>query len=178
MTALARPAWSSYAVGAGIGALSWLTFLTGKKPLGITGAFESTAAGLGQWLAPRASGANAYVAHSDSAPTLDWEWTLATGVVIGSYLSAAASGERGAQGVHPGWTRRFGPSPVARGVGAFLGGALMMFGARVAKGCTSGHGISGVLQLAASSWLFAPVMATVAVGVARSLFGEAASRAG
>jgi len=36
-----------------------------------------------------------------------------------------------------------------------LGGIIMGFGARWAGGCTSGHGISGTLQLAVSSWLAA-----------------------
>jgi uncharacterized membrane protein YedE/YeeE len=57
-------------------------------------------------------------------------------------------------------------------VGAFLGGALMMFGARVAKGCTSGHAISGNQQLAASSLVFSPVMAATAAAVAHLLFGK------
>jgi uncharacterized membrane protein YedE/YeeE len=47
----------------------------------------------------------------------------------------------------------------------------MALGARLAGGCTSGHGISGNLQLAASSWLFSGVFAATAVGVARALFG-------
>lgn len=34
---------------------------------------------------------------------------------------------------------------------AFLGGIVMVFGARVAGGCTSGHGISGMSMLATSS---------------------------
>ena len=38
--------------------------------------------------------------------------------------------------------------------GAFLFGAVSLFGARLAGGCTSGHGISGGLQLALSSWVF------------------------
>ena len=54
----------------GIGALSWLAFLTAKKPIGITGAFESTSAGLGQKLAPHASGVNAYLAESEVVPGL------------------------------------------------------------------------------------------------------------
>jgi len=35
----------------------------------------------------------------------------------------------------------------------FLGGGLMAFGARMAGGCTSGHGISGALQLSVGSWI-------------------------
>ena len=35
----------------------------------------------------------------------------------------------------------------------FLGGGLMAFGARLAGGCTSGHGISGAMQLSFGSWI-------------------------
>ncbi len=38
---------------------------------------------------------------------------------------------------------------------AFGGGVLMGLGARWAGGCTSGHGISGTMQLALSSWIAA-----------------------
>jgi uncharacterized membrane protein YedE/YeeE len=34
---------------------------------------------------------------------------------------------------------------------AFAGGFIMLFGARIADGCTSGHGLSGMAQLAVSS---------------------------
>ena len=36
---------------------------------------------------------------------------------------------------------------------AFIGGTVMAFGARLAGGCTSGHGISGALQLSVGSWI-------------------------
>ena len=39
-------------------------------------------------------------------------------------------------------------------------------------GCTSGHGISGSLQLAASSWLFVLVMFPAAIGTAYLLYGR------
>lgn len=57
-----------------------------------------------------------------------------------------------------------------RYIGAFLGGAMMMFGARMAKGCTSGHALSGTMQLAASSWVFSPLMALTSILTARALF--------
>ncbi|MBA3459583.1 MAG: YeeE/YedE family protein [Deltaproteobacteria bacterium] len=177
MNILEKKSWSPYAVGAGIGVLSWISFLTAKKPIGITTAFENTAAGLGQRFAPKASGVNAYLAKNEEVPKLDWEWMLAAGVALGSWLSSTASGDREAERVPAVWASRFGSSSVTRDVGAFIGGALMMFGARVAKGCTSGHAISGTQQLAASSWIFSPVMAAAAAGVARALFGKAAARA-
>jgi uncharacterized membrane protein YedE/YeeE len=65
---------------------------------------------------------------------------------------------------------RFGPSVMKRFVAAFLGGVVIMYGARLAGGCTSGHGISGGLQLALSSWLFLAVMFSTGLGVTAVLF--------
>jgi uncharacterized protein len=165
---------SPYVAGAGIGVLSWIAFLTAKRPIGVSTAFESTAAALEQKLAPQATGVNAYLMEREEVPKLDWEWMLAVGIPIGSYLTTRAEQTYGVQGaiVPAVWKKRFGPSPSRRYAGAFAGAALMMFGARMAKGCTSGHGISGTMQLAASSWLFSAVFASTAVGVARALFGR------
>jgi uncharacterized protein len=55
VNALTKVSWSPYVVGAGIGALSWFSFATAKKPLGMTTPFESTAAMLGQRFVPTAS---------------------------------------------------------------------------------------------------------------------------
>ena len=48
------------------------------------------------------------------------------------------------------WADRFGTNPVLRGVVAFVGGVVAMYGARLADGCPSGHGLSGMIQLAVS----------------------------
>jgi uncharacterized membrane protein YedE/YeeE len=50
---------------------------------------------------------------------------------------------------------------------SFLGGVLLLYGARMAGGCTSGHGISGGLQLAVSSYLFMAAM--FAAGIATAI---------
>jgi len=47
-----------------------------------------------------------------------------------------------------------------------------MFGARLAQGCTSGHGISGSLQLAVSSWVFVGAFFAVGLATALLLFGR------
>ena len=172
MKALEKPSWSPYAVGAGIGALSWFTFLSARKALGVTTAFEGTAATLARNIAPGITGVNEYLAVVEQAPKLDWELMLDAGIVLGSFLSAAASGDKPGPEVPQRWARRFGEAPSTRYAGAFLGGAAAMFGARMARGCTSGHGISGNLQLASSSLLFTPVMGLSAMLVARSLFGQ------
>jgi len=58
---------------------------------------------------------------------------------------------------------RFGDGSVLRYVLAFLGGVIVLWGARLAGGCTSGHMMSGMMQTSISGYLFA--MAAFAVGV-------------
>lgn len=177
MNILRRPVWSPWAVGAGIGVLSWLAFLTAKKPLGVTSPFESAAVALGQKAAPRLTRANRHLARSDDVPALDWESALDVGIVAGSALSALASRDRSRSVAPASSARRHGAQPLTRLATAFVGGAIMMFGARAAKGCTSGHAISGMMQLAASSWVFSPVMAASAVLTARVIHREGGRRA-
>ncbi|MFP3165374.1 MAG: YeeE/YedE thiosulfate transporter family protein [Acidianus sp.] len=52
------------------------------------------------------------------------------------------------------WQRRFGPSEGKRFLGSFFGAYLVLFGARMANGCASGHILSGNLQMAISSFAF------------------------
>ena len=48
------------------------------------------------------------------------------------------------------WRERFGSGKTKRAAAAFLGGVIALFGARLAGGCPSGHGLSGSLQMAVS----------------------------
>ena len=57
--------------------------------------------------------------------------------------------------IHENWARFKGTSNAKRIIWAFIGGFLLLFGARLAGGCTSGHVISGGMQLAVSSLVFA-----------------------
>jgi len=52
------------------------------------------------------------------------------------------------------WEHRFGPSDKKRFVGSFFGAFLVLFGARMANGCASGHVLSGNIQMAISSFVF------------------------
>jgi hypothetical protein len=76
-------------------------------------------------------------------------------MIIGGFISAMLSGQFHLEWVPPKWSVTFGDLPFVRWVVAFIGGIIMGIGARWAGGCTSGHGISGTLQLAISSWLAA-----------------------
>jgi hypothetical protein len=101
------------------------------------------------------------------SPTIDWEWMLVIGVFVGGFLSASLSGQLRAEWVPGKWASAFGGSSFLRWVVALIGGAIMGIGARWAGGCTSGHGISGTLQLAVSSWV--AVMGFFAGGVATAM---------
>ena len=65
---------------------------------------------------------NAYLAEVEAPPALDWEWMMTAGIAIGSLLSARASNDSAPRGVPALWTRRFGPAPAKRHLGAFFGG--------------------------------------------------------
>ena len=172
MEALRKKKWSPYWVGAAIGLLETAAMLTAKRPLGITTAFENTAALMVDKLTPEKSGAVADPEEKEEGPKIDWEAGLVTGVIIGSLVSARLSGDRNPPEVPEAWQKNVSDRPVIRYAAAVGGGALMMFGARMAKGCTSGHGISGTMQFAASSWLFDPVMFASGALVSRALFGR------
>jgi uncharacterized membrane protein YedE/YeeE len=178
MNVLRRTSWSPYVVGAAIGILSWFAFATADHPLGITTAFEHTAALLGRAVAPALDQGSYFNAAREqgNAPKIGWEWMLVVGVFLGSFLSSRLSGDRAKAVVPPLWKWRFGDRPATRYAGAFFGAALMMLGARIAQGCTSGHAISGALQLALSSWIFAAVMFAAAVATAFAIFGREGAR--
>jgi len=57
--------------------------------------------------------------------------------------------------LHNNWKKHKGNSAYKRIIWAFIGGFILIIGARMAGGCTSGHIISGGMQLAVSSLTFA-----------------------
>ena len=66
--------------------------------------------------------------------------------------------------------RRFGETPGLRYALAFMGGILVLWGSRMAGGCTSGHMMSGMMQTALSGYLFALAVFVVAVPTAIILY--------
>jgi uncharacterized protein len=144
-------AWNPYLVGALIGVLSMATFYFSNKPLGVSTAYARIAGLLG-YLVSRP--------HTDSlkfyqtkTPKVDWEVMLLLGVVPGGFIAAMSGGEFHASAIPSMWASHFGTELSLRLGAAFLGGVVMAFGARLAGGCTSGHGISGTLQLSVGSWI-------------------------
>jgi uncharacterized membrane protein YedE/YeeE len=145
-------AWSPYLVGALIGVLSMLTFYFSNKPIGASTAFARLAGMLGSIAAPKHTKMlKYYQAHK---PAVDWEVMLVAGAVFGAFLAAWQGGELSFEWLPPMWAARFGQDTLMiRLAVALIGGIFVAFGARLAGGCTSGHGISGALQLSVGSWV-------------------------
>jgi uncharacterized protein len=146
--------WSPYAVGAGIGILSWLSFLISGKPIATSTSFAQTGGMIENIITGGKAEQRPY--FKKIKLKVNWQWMLVLGVVIGSFLSAIISGDLQVNAWVPSlWESAFGNSEVLRVIVALFGGIILGFGARFAGGCTSGHGISGTLQLAVSSWISA-----------------------
>lgn len=163
---LTRVQWSPHVVGAGIGILSWFAFATVDRGIGVTTAFEEAATMVLHALGLADGG------WPVSGPTIGWEWTLLAGLLIGAWISARMSGDHSRETVPSMWAARFGDRPGPRLAVAFVGGFLLMLGARLAQGCTSGHGITGALQLAVSSWVFLVGLFVSGGIVARLMIGK------
>ena len=146
------PAWSPYLVGGLIGVLSMFTFYFSDKPLGASTAYARVAGLIGQLFARRHTDSLCFYAEKKT-PKIGWEVMVVAGIVVGAFAAAFSGGEITARWLPPMWTERFGDSIGLRLAIGFLGGGLMAFGARMAGGCTSGHGISGTMQLAVGSWI-------------------------
>lgn len=92
------------------------------------------------------------------------------GVTLGS--TAASSGDAAVAASGEGDACAIGrenerPADPRRKWRAFFGGFLVLFGARLADGCTSGHVITGMTQLATASFLFAAAVFAVGIPAAK-----------
>lgn len=168
MNPLTSRRWSPYVAGALLGVLSWFAFLTAGAPLGVSSAIARTAGMMEASVAPDHVRSNAY--FQTLKVKLDWEWMIVAGIFIGALVSARLSKEPEPEKVPALWASRFGSSPKVRMAGAFVAGAMLIFGARLAGGCTSGHGLSGSMQLAVSGWTFFAVIFASGVATAKLLF--------
>lgn len=83
----------------------------------------------------------------------NWQLMFVAGVVIGSFAISRMTRTFAYVPVPPMWAERFGNNPWKRGAAAFIGGAIALFGVRLAGGCPSGHGLSGLSQLAVSGFI-------------------------
>jgi hypothetical protein len=109
-------------------------------------------------------------------PKIEWQWMFITGVLIGSFLISLLTKSFTIKSVPDVWEQKFGKDAFKRGAVAFIGGVIAMLGARLADGCPSGHGLSGLMQLSVSSMIAFVCFFTGGIVVARMLYGQRRSK--
>lgn len=136
-------------------------------PIGVSGTYPRFIGAVLRRATPDYATTNPYLVKMGSLVTP--ETLLVVGLLIGGFLAATLT-RRGTtppvELVHPSET-----TTSRRYRDAFLGGFLIIFGARLAGGCTSGHIISGMTQLAVSGILFAAAVFATGMLTARLLKG-------
>ena len=149
--------WSPYLAGALVGVLAIIsvyltTVLLGKSMyLGASTTFVRAAGMLIGSLDPTYVADNAY--YVKEKVIIDWQFMMIVGIFIGAFIASKMDDSFKLEAVPPEWEARFGGSVTKRAIAAILGGIVMMIGARMADGCPSGHGLSGMMQMSVSSYV-------------------------
>jgi uncharacterized membrane protein YedE/YeeE len=164
---LTAKAWSPYLAGVVIGLLQIPAFVLIETALGASSSYVTVGGLIATLLDPSASRLDYIAKHIAATGKNWWQVALVAGIGIGAFVSMRLSGAR-RQAISPIWARALGSaSPARRYAVAFVAGFIMLFGARIADGCTSGHGLSGTAQLAVGSMV--AVAAMFAGGIATAM---------
>ena len=105
----------------------------------------------------------------------NWEMIFLFGAMIAAFIVSVIKKDFGFRLIYSNWEKQKGNSKIKRIIWAFVGGFLLIFGARMAGGCTSGHIISGGMQLAVSSFVFAIFMFIGLVATGKLFFNQTRS---
>lgn len=110
------------------------------------------------------------------ANPLNYSFVFVLAMALGGMVSVWLRGglDRRERSVPALWRANFGDSPVKRYGVAFVGGFVVLYGARLAGGCTSGHMMSGMMQTAVSGYLFTAGAFAAAIPVALFMFKKEA----
>lgn len=117
---------------------------------------------------------NAYLAKSGGkyaaavADPLNYGFVFVLAMMAGAALSVWQRGwpDRDERTMPALWRANHGDGAAKRYAVAFLGGFIVLYGARLAGGCTSGHMMSGMMQTALSGYIFAVGAFAAAIPVA------------
>jgi uncharacterized membrane protein YedE/YeeE len=148
----AKPYLNPYLAGVLLGILLFVAFFITGTGLGASGGLNRILVFGQNIVAPGHIDQVPYLlkmAGGDTNPLDSWIVFLTVGTVIGGFLSGYFGGRVKME------TNK-GPqiSNKKRWILAFIGGGLMGYGARLARGCTSGQALSGGAVLSVGSWAF------------------------
>ena len=161
-----REYWNPYLVGVALGLVVLAAFLLTAKGIGASGAMARVTAWGLHLAAPdwvESNGNFKWFFHQGAHPLDYWLVYLLVGTAIGGLISGLLGGRNRTEVLR-------GPR-ATRGLRlglAFVGGILAGFGARLARGCTSGQGIVGGGLMSVGAWVF--LLAVFAGGFAMAWF--------
>lgn len=147
-----KPYWNPYLAGILLGVVLFLAFFITGNGLGASGGLNRFLVYIEKLVAPQHVDNTPFLlamAGGDTNALASWIVFMVLGALIGGFVS--------------GWLRgrvkletNKGPhiNNKSRWALAFIGGALMGYGARLARGCTSGQALSGGATLSVGSWAF------------------------
>lgn len=147
-----RPYVHPYLGGALLGLVLFTAFFVTGNGLGASGGLNRYVVFVQDLIAPEHVDRTGYLltmAGGDLNPLDNWVVLMSAGVLLGGFVSGWLNGRiKFETNKGPNITNR------TRWFMAFLGGGIMGYGARLARGCTSGQALSGGAVLSAGSWIF------------------------
>lgn len=146
-----KPYVHPYFGGMVLGIILFLAFFLTGNGLGSSGATSRIDAALEDAIVPSHVDNTPYLlkmAGGNKNPFDEWVVPVFFGALIGGFTSGFFNGRLK-------FITTKGPniSNRTRWLMAFLGGTIFLYGARMARGCTSGQALSGGTTLSAGSWL-------------------------
>ncbi len=160
----AVPTWVSMGVLFGLLSAAAIALF---GPIGVSTTYPRFVGEFMKLLTPAAASTNPYLAKVGGL--LKPETMLVVGLFLGGFLARRLSGQKQAPAIEHVHSEETNVG--RRYLNAFLGGVLIIFGARLAGGCTSGHIISGITQLALSGMVFAAGVFGMGIVTARLMKG-------
>jgi uncharacterized membrane protein YedE/YeeE len=163
-----RPYTNPYLAGTLLGVVLFLSFYTTGGGLGASAALSHIQTGLLDLVAPAHVDRTAYFAEMAGGSRNTWDYSgvyMLVGALFGGLVSGLFNRRVKLE-------LRKGPNitTATRVVFALLGGVIMGYGARLARGCTSGQALSGGAVLSVGSWAFA--LSIFAAGYAVAWFAR------
>jgi len=148
-----QPYWNPYIAGIGLGLTLLAAFVLMGRGLGASGGLTSFVSITVDAIAPEHAQSNglysSYLENEGRSPLADWLVFEILGVIAGGFIS--------------GWLAKRIKMSIVKGPRissggrltlAFIGGVLMGFAAKLARGCTSGLALSGGATMSIGGWIF------------------------
>lgn len=148
----ARDYVNPYIAGMLLGVVLFGAFFVTGNGLGASGGMNRILVFFEDLIAPWHVDRTAYLismAGGEKNPLDNWVVFITAGTIIGGFVSGWLNGRVKLETNKPAHV----PARL-RWTMAFIGGSLMGYGARLARGCTSGQALSGGAVLSVGSWAF------------------------